>query len=375
MIVGTGKLSRTVLLALVWALAIAAVALIACGETVREGDVPPASTRVASFTATPGEVHAVTPTAAPTTGAALLGRGVNLGNALEAPREGEWGLVLEEAYFDLIADAGFDSVRVPIRWHAYAATEPPYTLSDTILERVDWVIEQALARDLSVVINVHHYQALIDDTFGQRERFLAIWRQIGERYAGADERLFFEVLNEPNGALDGASWNRLLAETLGVIRESNPERWVIAGPGLWNGYRGLDALQLPADDRRLIVTYHYYDPFHFTHQGAEWAEGSAAWMGTTWEGTSQEVAEIRAAFDRVARWADEDDRPVYLGEFGAYSKADMASRARWTAQIVQEAEARDFGWAYWEFGSGFGAYDRTTRAWRPELLQALLSGD
>jgi hypothetical protein len=42
MIVGTGKLSRTVLLALVWALAIAAVALIACGETVREGDVPPA---------------------------------------------------------------------------------------------------------------------------------------------------------------------------------------------------------------------------------------------------------------------------------------------------------------------------------------------
>jgi hypothetical protein len=55
-----------------------------------------------------------------------LGRGVNLGNALEAPKEGEWGVTLREEYFHLIAEAGFDSVRIPIRWSAHAAlTEPP----------------------------------------------------------------------------------------------------------------------------------------------------------------------------------------------------------------------------------------------------------
>ena len=47
---------------------------------------------------------------------ARLGRGVNLGNALEAPSEGSWGLYLKEEYFKDIAEAGFDSVRVPIRW-------------------------------------------------------------------------------------------------------------------------------------------------------------------------------------------------------------------------------------------------------------------
>jgi endoglucanase len=297
---------------------------------------------------------------------------VNLGNALEAPREGDWGLVIEESFFDLIAGAGFDSVRVPIRWHAYAALDPPYTLSETILERVDWVVAQALARDLTVVINVHHYQALIDDPAGQRERFLAIWRQIAERYAEADDRVIFEVLNEPNGALEGALWNRVLAEAIVAIRESNPLRWVIAGPGSWNGYRALEALELPEDDRRLIVTFHYYDPFHFTHHGAEWADGSHAWLGRTWEGTPREVGEIQDAFDRVARWAAAHERPVYLGEFGAYSKADMASRARWTATVAREAEARGFGWAYWEFAAGFGAYDPVAHAWRPELLRALL---
>lgn len=49
-----------------------------------------------------------------------LGRGVNLGNALEAPREGEWGMYLEAEYFALIAEAGFNAVRVPIKWSAHA---------------------------------------------------------------------------------------------------------------------------------------------------------------------------------------------------------------------------------------------------------------
>lgn len=330
----------------------------------------PTSSPVAAATS-----PATAPATGPATGSALLGRGINLGNALEAPREGEWGLVLEEGFFDVIADAGFDHVRVPVRWHAYADTTPPYALSEDILQRVDWVVAQALARDLRVVINVHHYQALIDDPAGQRERFLAIWRQIAERYASVDERLFFEVLNEPNGALDGALWNRMLREAIDTIRESNPTRWVVAGPGSWNNYRALEALALPEDDRRLIVTFHYYDPFHFTHQGAEWTDGSEAWMGTRWEGTARQVREIQRAFDQVARWAAAHERPVYLGEFGAYSKADMASRARWTAAVVREAEARGFGWAYWEFAAGFGAYDPVARRWRPELLGALMPAD
>lgn len=349
------------------ALVAAGVLLAGCGE--RPLARPAAGQRTPSVTASMPADNPVT------TGAALLGRGINLGNALEAPREGEWGVVLEEEFFDLIADAGFDSVRVPIRWHAYADTAPPYALSEGILRRVDWVVAQALARDLRVVINVHHYQALIDDPAGQRERFMAIWRQIAAHYAAADERLFFEVLNEPNGALDGALWNRMLPEAIDAIRESNPSRWVVVGPGSWNNYRALETLALPADDRRLIVTFHYYDPFHFTHQGAEWTDGSVAWMGTRWEGTARQVREIQEAFDQVARWAAAQDRPVYLGEFGAYSKADMASRACWTAQVVHEAEARGFAWAYWEYAAGFGAYDPVARRWRPELLGALMPAD
>ena len=50
----------------------------------------------------------------------LLGRGVNLGNALEAPTEGEWGVVLKEEYFSIIKQAGFNSIRLPVRWSGHA---------------------------------------------------------------------------------------------------------------------------------------------------------------------------------------------------------------------------------------------------------------
>ncbi len=129
---------------------------------------------------------------------------------------------------------------------------------------------------------------------------------------------------------------------------------------------------MPEDDRNLIVTVHYYSPHHFTHQGASWSEGSEAWTGTTWSGTTEEMRDVRHDFDLVADWAATNARPVFVGEFGAYSRADMNSRAWWTAFVARQAEDRGMSWAYWEFCAGFGVYDPERRAWRPMLLNALV---
>jgi endoglucanase len=159
-------------------------------------------------------------------------------------------------------------------------------------------------------------------------------------------------------------------QVLKAVRETNPTRPVIVGPGQWNAIRSLPKLELP-DDPNLIVTVHYYSPFEFTHQGAEWAKDSAKWLGRKWTGSDAEVAAVRKEFDTVAEWAKDHKRPIFLGEFGAYHRADTDSRAKWTATIAKEAESRGWSWAYWEFGAGFGAYDRDAKAWREPLLKAL----
>jgi len=292
-----------------------------------------------------------------------LGRGVNLGNALEAPREGEWGVVLKEAYFQLIN---------PIRWSAHADPVEPYTIAASFFERVDWAVEQALSRGLLAVINVHHYEELMQDPGPHAERLLALWKQIAERYRDYPPELLFEILNEPSGKLDAVEWNRLLEEAIGAIRETNPDRAIIVGPAFWNSVYSLRLLKLPEEDDRLIVTVHYYNPFQFTHQGAEWVDGSEPWLGTTWQGTSAQENGVIKDLDVAASWGKENDRPIYLGEFGAYGKADMDSRALWTQFVARQAEERGMSWAYWEFGAGFGVYDRFRKEWNRPLLDALI---
>ncbi len=181
------------------------------------------------------------------------------------------------------------------------------------------------------------------------------------------------MLNEPNGKLDAPRWNALLAKTLAVVRLTNPSRMVVVGPVRWNSIRALDKLVLSESDRNLLVTVHFYDPMTFTHQGASWIQGSDKWRGNSWQGTDQEKQAVTQAFDTAAAWGKAHNRPIYLGEFGSYINCDMASRARWTAFVVQTAESHHFPWTYWEFCSGFGVYDPQAKAWRQPLLDALQS--
>lgn len=302
----------------------------------------------------------------------MLGRGINFGNALDAPSEGEWGLSLKEGYFEAVAKAGFHSVRIPVRWAPHAGAAPDYKIDPAYFARVDWALDQALSRGLAVVLNIHHDEAAQNEPEKFIPRAAAFWRQIATRYQDRPARLVFELLNEPNGAMTDAKWQASFPTLLAAAREANPTRTVIVGPGHWNGIDSLSAFSLPEADRHLIATFHYYSPFQFTHQGAEWAEGASAWLGQTWTATPDQLAALRRDLKKAADWGQAHGRPMYLGEFGAYNKAPTASRVAWTAAVAREAEALGMAWCYWEFGSGFGAYDPATDEWRRPILDALI---
>ena len=301
-----------------------------------------------------------------------IGRGINLGNALDAPSEGSWGLTLEESFFEQIKKAGFNSVRIPVRWATHTGPAPEYKVDPAYFARVDWAIDQALSRGLVTIINIHHDDETYKDPAKTEARLIATWTQIAARYRNRPAQLVFELLNEPNGVLTPEKWQLLFPKLLQVVRETNPTRCVIIGPGQWNNVDALKTLSLPENDRNLIATFHYYNPFHFTHQSAEWVEGSDKWKGETWTGTPEQVAAIQKDFDKATAWSEANHRPIFLGEFGAYSAADMKSRALWTAAIAREAEKRGFSWSYWEFASGFGAYDKDKAEWRAPLKDALV---
>jgi endoglucanase len=300
-----------------------------------------------------------------------LGRGINMGNMMEAPREGAWLERLQENYFDLIKEVGFSSVRIPVRWSAHTAEEAPYTIDAKFLKRVDEIVEQALARDLIVILNIHHYRGFMEDPEVHEDRLLGIWKKLSEHYGNHPNTLCFEILNEPTNKVTTEIWNRVQNKAIRLIRQTNPNRIIFVAPLGWNRIDQLKHLELPSNDRNLIASVHFYEPFGFTHQGARWVKHDIP-TGRKWTGTDEAKAELIADLDEAVRWSAANNVPINVGEFGAYDKAEMESRARWTAFLCREMEKRDMSWNYWEFCSSFGVYDPDNKVWREDLLEALI---
>jgi endoglucanase len=233
------------------------------------------------------------------------------------------------------------------------------------------VVNAALDQGLTVILDEHDFNICGKDAAACEPKLTAFWRQVGEHFKDAPDRVVFELLNEPNGQLDDARWNRLLATELAEVRRTNPTRNVIIGPAFWNSPGHLDALRLPEDDRHLIVTVHYYAPMRFTHQGASWVPEYTKLSGVQW-GDPADLEALSRDFNAVAHWAIAHNRPIFLGEFGAYDKADMASRIRYTWAVSRAAERRDWAWAYWQFDGDFIAWDMKADAWVRPIWKALI---
>jgi aryl-phospho-beta-D-glucosidase BglC (GH1 family) len=303
-----------------------------------------------------------------------LGRGINMGNMFEAPNETAWGNPYRDDYFLKIADLGFKHVRVPIRWDTpeRAQQNSPYQLNSAFLNRIKKIVDDALRYNLRVIINMHHHELLFQKPEENKEKFLAQWRQIADFFKNYDDRLVFEILNEPHGELSPEKWNIFFSDALNEVRKTNPNRAVLLGCANFGGLSGVPHLKLP-NDKNLILSIHFYDPFNFTHQGAEWVgNDSNQWLGTKWEDSELERAEIINQFEFAKNWSNEKQIPIHIGEFGAYSKADLNSRVKWTTFLARWFETNNWSWAYWEFSAGFGIFNPSNGTFNQELVNALL---
>jgi len=302
-----------------------------------------------------------------------LGRGVNIlgyDPIWKSRAEGS----MQARHFRLIREAGFTHVRINLHPFQYMGEAPDYPIQPAWLETLDWAVEQCLVNNLLAILDFHEFTALARDPFGLKPRFLSTWQQLSTRYQDVSENVLFEILNEPNTKITPEIWNDYLKEPLALVRATYPDRTLILGPAFWNGIDFLHKLELPENDRHIIVTVHYYHPMAFTHQGASWTPVHRHKSGVRWLGSQDEVQRLQRDFSGVQAWAKEHNRPIYLGEFGAYEVAEMDSRARYTSALAREAERLGWSWAYWQFDSDFVVYDMAQDCWVEPIRDALIPG-
>jgi endoglucanase len=75
---------------------------------------------------------------------------------------------------------------------------------------------------------------------------------------------------------------------------------------------------------------------------------------------------------KVSDWSKRNNRPVYIGEFGTYERADLRSRVCWTAQLARQFEKHGWSWGYWQFADNFALFDMQTQKWVEPIRDALV---
>ena len=338
----------------------------------------------------------------PPAAAAHFKKGINLGNRLEAPNEGDWGGKVLASDFPFIAKRGFDHVRIPIRFSGHASSGAPYTIDAAFFSRIDAVLDQALAANLAVIVDMHAYDEMASDPTGQRARFLALWSQIASRYQTRPDTVAFELLNEPNTQLDSA-WNNIAAAAVAAVRATDLRRLLVVDAVFWADPSKLSLLALP-DDANLLVAVHLYEPKLFSFQGESWmgpeymttgvifpgppaapitpvAAASAASWAKQWFDNYNTLpaatnpsgpATITAQVGYLTSYMKSEGRTVYNGEWGPQDAGPMDSRARLVTEVRKQCEQAGVGWAIWEDPTNMKLFDSAAGTWVDSIIGALL---
>ncbi|HAU84104.1 MAG TPA: hypothetical protein DCW90_00805 [Lachnospiraceae bacterium] len=266
-----------------------------------------------------------------------MGAGWNMGNSLESENdETGWGNPrITKQMVQAIANRGFSTIRIPVRWDDNYSNSSNYTIKSSYLDRVEEVVNYGLDCGLYVIINVHHNDLQTkanynsSDQWQVKQELKAIWTQVGNRFKNYGDKLVFEVNNEPrNGDND---WNG--DSTLyNVVNEYNEAgRAAIRATGGNNAKR---LVMLPtycasadepkvagwknlSSDNMIAVSIHAYHPFDFAFQG----DGHNDW-------TDDDYNQLKGTFNRLNQYFVSKGVPVVIGEFGCTNKNNLNDRVK-----------------------------------------------
>ena len=309
---------------------------------------------------------------APVTRPLPVGTCINMGNTLEPMTEGAWGgAPARKADFERIAAAGFDTVRIPVRWHNKSSDKPPYTVDPKWMDRVQQIVDWALEAKLNVILNSHHFDPIHDDPLAVAAWHGGVWKQIAARFAGyPEDTLWFELENEPHKNFNHTNLLATLAPALKEVRALHPTRAVIIGGENWSGIKSLETLPLP-EDPNIHPTFHYYDPFTYTHQGAEWTKPDMPPVGRVFP-TTQDAAQLARDVAAIQTYIARTGKTPFMGEVGAYdAHIPLADRVKYHRMITDAFAPTGIGVCMWAYTNTFPFYDQNQRKWLPGMLGAV----
>lgn len=311
-------------------------------------------------------------------------RGVNLTGWLQVagPRQIHFTRYTRQDFAN-VKSLGCDVIRLPINLHAMAGGPPDHTIDPLFFYFLDQIIDWAEELELHLILDNHTFDVSSATDPNIVDVLIPVWSQMAQRYRNRSSYLYYEVLNEPHGIAD-AEWNRIQRKVVSAIRAVDPNHTIVVTGAGWGSYNNLKYLPVRADSN-LIYSFHFYDPFVFTHQGASWVTPSmvplagvpfphgadpmpacppelkGSWIEGALNAYVNEGTEarVRQLIDVAAEFSRDRGVPIFCGEFGVYRRnSENDHRVYWYDLVRRYLEEQGIPWTIWDYQGGFGLFEK-----------------
>ena len=312
-------------------------------------------------------------------------RGVNFSTWFEAssPRTIAFTAFTEQDFMDA-KSIGVDVIRLPVNLHSMTDGAPDYRLDPLFLMLLDQAVDWAEKHKLYIILDNHSFDPVAATDPAIDTILIPVWTQMARRYKDRSDYILYEVLNEPHG-IEAVRWAAIQEEVVKAIRAIDSRHSIVVG-GV--NYNSIDALlDLPVYDYdNIIYTFHFYDPYLFTHQGETWGsppnlktlkampfpadahalpeippELQGTWIEQSIKYSYKKDAAVQTLarqLDKAARFSRErGGLPVFCGEFGVFMPNSLPEdRVRWYQTVTQLLVERGIARTSWDYYGGFGLF-------------------
>lgn len=285
---------------------------------------------------------------------------------------------LKKSDFKLLKQLGFKSLRLPV---AFAHFESDHVPVEQLFTHIDNFVKQCSLYGFKVIIDYHNGNFNNTTYNTETPKLISLWTKLAKRYAHVShDDLFFELYNEPPH-MDPQIWKDAAYNIVTAIRKIDKERTLIIGASNYNSIYELSRFVRLADEN-VVYTFHFYEPFLFTHQGAEWVGDQEATIGVPFPYNAEKfpalnqkakntdgeknydkykidgnAQSVRDKLQIVKSWADKYYVPILCGEYGVYNKyADINSRCRYIKTVRQALKALDIPGMMWDYNGNFSMF-------------------
>ena len=339
-------------------------------------------------------------------------RGTNVSHWLSQSEErGEArAMHIQEDDFARLDSLGFDFVRLPIDevqfWDEQGNKLPEAW--DLMINAINWAEKHHLRTIVDLhIIRSHYFNAVNEGNADANTLFTSeksqqdlinMWYQLSDVLKGySNDSVAYEFMNEPV-ADDHEQWNQLIAKVHKALREREPQRTLVVGSNMWQGYETMKYLKVPENDKNIILSFHYYNPMILTHYGAWWTPigkytGKVNYPGILVSKEDYEAApdslkkeldpyltqewnidKIRADFKDAIEVAKKYNLQLFCGEWGVYEPVDRELAYKWTKDMLTVFKENNIAWTTWCYDADFGFWDQKKHDFKDKGLVDLLMG-